>query len=153
MDGISPTLRARLDELAEAGNAFCDTEEYEKALEVWQEALSLIPSPRQAYGESMWFEASVGYLYFVWEEYETALACFERAQGNLTGQGYGNPFVMLMMGETCLELGDEAAAEEYLLRAYMLDGAEVFEGQNPKYFDFLREHVDLGEDGIPEDAE
>ena len=144
MDELTQERSERLDELAEAGNAFCDTEEYEKALEVWETALKLIPEPRNAYGESMWFEASIGYLYFLWEEYETALGYFDRARGNLSGQGYGNPFVMLMLGETCLELGDESNAVEYLLRAYMLEGPEVFEGENEKYFDFLKERVDLG---------
>ena len=143
MDELTQERSERLDELAEAGNAFCDTEEYEKALEVWETALKLIPEPRNAYGESMWFEASIGYLYFLWGEYETALGYFDRARGNLSGQGYGNPFVMLMLGETCLELGDEDNAEEYLLRAYMLQGPEVFEGENEKYFDFLKERVEL----------
>ena len=143
MDELTQERSERLDELAEAGNAFCDTEEYEKALEVWETALKLIPEPRNAYGESMWFEASIGYLYFLWEEYETALGYFDRARGNLSGQGYGNPFVMLMLGETCLELGDESNAVEYLLRAYMLEGPEVFEGENEKYFDFLKERVEL----------
>ncbi len=66
----------------------------------------------------------------------------------MSGGGYGNPFIMLRLGECCLELGDEKNATEYLLRAYMMDGREIFEADGngeddgQKYFDFLRTHVE-----------
>ena len=67
----------------------------------------------------------------------------------MTGEGYGNPFIMLRLGECCLEIGDEKNALEYLLRAYMFEGEEIFapddEGED-KYFEFLRTHIDLGLD-------
>ena len=55
---------------------------------------------------------------------------------------------MLRLGECCLEIGDEKNAIEYLLRAYMMEGKEIFEpdenGEDDglKYFDFLRTHVE-----------
>ena len=54
---------------------------------------------------------------------------------------------MLRLGESCLEIGDEKNATEYLLRAYMMEGKEIFkgEGDKQKYFEFLRTHVDIGE--------
>ena len=54
---------------------------------------------------------------------------------------------MLRLGECCLEIGDEKNATEYLLRAYMMEGEEIFEldedgnGDGKKYFDFLKSHV------------
>ncbi len=68
----------------------------------------------------------------------------------MSGAGYGNPFVMLRLGECCLEIGDEKNALEYLLRAYMMEGEDIFEPDDDgeddgaKYFDFLRSHIDLG---------
>lgn len=56
---------------------------------------------------------------------------------------------MLRLGESCLELGDEKNALEYLLRAYMIEGEDIFtpdengEDNGTKYFDFLRSHIDL----------
>lgn len=73
--------------------------------------------------------------------------CFDAARGNLSGEGYSNPFIMLRLGECCLEIGDEKNAMEYLLRAYMMEGREIFEpdengeDDGQKYFDFLRTHV------------
>ena len=66
----------------------------------------------------------------------------------MSGAGYGNPFVMLRLGECCLEIGDEKNAIEYLLRAYMFEGREIFEpdedgnDDGKKYFDYLRTHVE-----------
>ena len=57
-------------------------------------------------------------------------------------------FVMLRLGECCLEIGDEKNATEYLLRAYMFEGREIFEpdedgnDDGKKYFDYLRTHVE-----------
>lgn len=47
-----------------------------------------------------------------------------------------------------MEIGDERNAAEYLLRAYMMEGKEIFEpdedgeDDGQKYFDFLRTHVE-----------
>ncbi len=140
----------KLDILAEAGNQFEADGQRGEALAVWKEGLALIPEPQQFYGETVWFLASIGDVYFQQGDYKEALACFDSARGNLSGDGYGNPFVMLRLGECFLETGDEKNALEYLLRAYMLEGRDIFEGDDGddemKYFEFLRTHVDLGEE-------
>ena len=74
----------------------------------------------------MWFLAAIGDVYFQQGEFALAHECFDKARGNLTGEGYGNPFVMLRLGECCLEIGDERNALEYLLRAYMFEGEDIF---------------------------
>ena len=57
-----------------------------------------------------------------------------------------------VLGECCLEIGDEKNALEYLLWAYMFEGEEIFapddegEDDGAKYFEFLRTHIDLGLD-------
>ena len=57
-----------------------------------------------------------------------------------------------VLGECCLEIGDEKNALEYLLWAYMFEGEKIFapdddgEDDGAKYFEFLRTHIDLGLD-------
>ncbi len=115
---------------------------------MWKEALSLIPEPRQYYEETVWFLTAIGDVYFQKEMYAQACECFDQARGNLSGEGYGNPFVMLRLGECYFEIGDEKNAAEYLLRAYMMEGEEIFEpdedgdDDGQKYFEFLKTHVD-----------
>ncbi len=148
IDELTPQIKAKLDELAEKGNQLEDEERYEEAIEAWQEGLDLIPAPQEYYSETVWFLAAVGDVYFKKGMYPQAHECFDKARGNLSGEGYGNPFVMLRLGECCLEIGDEKNAAEFLLRAYMMEGKEIFEpdedgeDDGQKYFDFLRTHVD-----------
>ena len=146
-DELTPEIRAKLDELAEKGNELEGAALYEEAIQTWNEALNLIPGPQQFYSESIWFLAAIGDIYFQQGQYEKAHDCFDRARGNLSGAGYGNPFIMLRLGECCLGIGDEKNAVEYLLRAYMFEGREIFEpdedgnDDGKKYFDYLRTHV------------
>lgn len=145
---ITPALKAKLDEFAERGNRFEEEEQYEKAIQAWEEGLGLIPEPQQYYSETIWFLAAIGDVYFEKGMYTQAHKCFDKARGNLSGDGYGNPFIMLRLGECCLETGDEKNAIEYLLRAYMMEGKEIFEpdedgeDDGQKYFDFLRMNVE-----------
>ena len=148
LEEITPALKEKLDEFAERGNQFEDEEQYEEAIQAWEEGLNLIPEPQQCFCETIWFLAAIGDVYFKQRMYPQAHRCFDQARGNLSGDGYGNPFIMLRLGECCLEIGDEKNAIEYLLRAYMMEGKEIFEpdenGENDgqKYFDFLRTHVE-----------
>ena len=127
LEEITPELKAKLDEYAERGNRFEEEEQYEEALQGWEEGLALIPEPQQYYSETIWFLAAIGDVYFQKGMYPQAHKCFDKARGNLSGGGYGNPFIMLRLGECCLEIGDERNAAEYLLRAYMMEGKEIFE--------------------------
>ena len=146
-DELTPEIRAKLDELAEKGNELEGAALYEEAIQTWNEALNLIPEPQRFYSEAIWFLAAIGDIYFQQRQYEKAHDCFDKARGNLSGAGYGNPFIMLRLGECCLEIGDEKNAVEYLLRAYMFEGREIFEpdedgnDDGKKYFDYLRTHV------------
>ena len=148
LEEITPELKAKLDEYAERGNRFEEEEQYEEALQAWEEGLALIPEPQQYYSETIWFLAAIGDVYFQKGMYPQAHKCFDKARGNLSGGGYGNPFIMLRLRECCLEIGDERNAAEYLLRAYMMEGKEIFEpdedgeDDGQKYFDFLRTHVE-----------
>lgn len=147
-DEITPQIKARLEALAGQGNRLEDEGRYDEALLVWQEGLSLIPEPQQFYSETVYFLAAIGDYYFKKERYWEAHECFDQARGNLSGEGYGNPYIMLRLGECCLEIGDEKNAAEYLLRAYMMEGKEIFEpdedgeDDGQKYFDYLRTHVE-----------
>lgn len=148
LDELTPALKAKLNEIAERGNQFEDEEKYEEAVRIWEEGLKLIPEPQQFYSETIWFLAAIGDVYFKKGIYPKAHECFDKARGNLSGGGYRNPFIMLRLGECCLEIGDEKNAVEYLLRAYMMEGKEIFEpdengeDDGQKYFDFLRTHVE-----------
>ena len=145
---LSPELEERLEKLYEKGNRLEQKERYEEALQAWQEGYALIPAgSRLGLEATIQFLAAIGDIYFLRKElYQEAYECFEAARGY---GGYGNPFIMLRLGECCLELGDEKNAVEYLMRAWMMEGEEIFEpdengeDDGSKYYEFLQAHVDL----------
>ena len=49
-----------------------------------------------------------------------------------------NPFVQLRLGQTMLELGEEAEAANWLTRAYLSEGLSLFEEDDPKYVGFIK---------------
>lgn len=52
--------------------------------------------------------------------------------------GTPNPFILLRLGRTRVDLGNAERVVEYLLRAYLLDGEDVFE-RDGAYLQMLRE--------------
>lgn len=141
---ISEQLQSELDKLAQQGNQYYDNENNkEKALEVWKKALELIPEPKNVYSQTVWFLSSIGDIYFSDKNYEQAFKCFEDAKNNISGEGTNNPFILLRVGESAYELDKKELAVETLLSAYMLEGKEIFNEDDKKYFEFLKENVDL----------
>ena len=140
---LSEELTERIEVLSEQGSDLFEEEKFREALDVWSEALALIPSPQNLYGESFWLETSIGDGYFMLNEFEQSQAHFLNAKGNIETNSYENPFVMLRLGELFFELKAFGDAKEFLLRAYMLEGEELFETEEEKYFNFLQENVKL----------
>lgn len=140
---LSEELSERIDVLSEQGSDLFDEENFQECIKVWSEALALIPHPRNLYGETFWLETSIGDCYFMLNEFEQSQVHFLNAKGNIETNAYENPFVMLRLGELFFELKEFNDAKEFLLRAYMLEGKEIFETEEEKYFNFLKENVKL----------
>ena len=49
-------------------------------------------------------------------------------------EGLGNPFVSLRLGQCFYEKGNIDKAKDYLLQAYMLEGTDIFEDEDEKYY-------------------
>jgi tetratricopeptide (TPR) repeat protein len=142
---LSNEVLTKIDALSESGNDCMDEEDFDGAVASWEEALALIPEPQNHYIQSVWLNASIGDAYFLQDDFETALTYFLTAKSNVEENVYSNPFIMLRLGECYLEQGDQERAKEFLLRAYLLDPEEIFEGEDEKYLDFLSSNVNLKE--------
>ena len=140
---LTDEICEQIEVLSEEGNDYAENEDYNEAIIVWKQALALIPDPQNSYSESQWLEASIGDAYFLLGDFQKALEHFWNAKSNIEENGYENPFIMLRLGQTLLENQEEEEAKEYLLRAYMLEGEEIFEEDDEKYFDFLKQNVAL----------
>ena len=140
---LTDEICEQIEELSEKGNEYFENENYKEAIKIWKQALLLIPNPQNVYSESQWLETSIGDAYFLTENYTEALEFFQSAKNNLEENAYVNPFIMLRLGQTLFENQQKENAIEYLLRAYMSEGKEIFENDDEKYFNFLKSNVKL----------
>lgn len=131
----------KLDELSELGNTEMNNENYKEAIQYFNQALEVIPDPKEMYEASGWLHASIGDAYFFMNEYSKALDNFLLAYKIYGIEGV-NPFILLRTGQCYYELDNKKQALDFLLRAYMLDGEEIFEDEE-EYFNFLKNNVDI----------
>jgi tetratricopeptide (TPR) repeat protein len=130
---LSPAISARLDRLAEEGNELSDAGDHAAAVEKWSEALDLIPEPKTDWEASTWLYASIGDGYYVQGKFEDASAALFDALN--CPDASENPFIAYRLGQSQTRLGNVDKGVEYLLRAYMLDGEDIFSSdQNGEEF-------------------
>ncbi|MBS0031632.1 tetratricopeptide repeat protein [Chitinophaga sp. 22321] len=131
----------QIESLSEAGNVLAEEENYDAALAKFSEALQLLPDPKHEWEASTWLHASIGDMQFFKGDYIAAKHSFYDALNGPDAAGIG--FVQLRLGECLFELNEEERSLEHLLRAYMLEGAEIFSAEDSRYFDFLKSRVEL----------
>lgn len=130
-------IHDRVTDLSERGNALLDENDAQGAVALWQQALALLPEPKAIWDAATWLYASIGDAERQSGNLEAALAAFRAAMAS--GDGQSNPFVQISLGATLLDLGYIDEATDSLLRAYMLEGKEIFNEFGGPYFQFLRE--------------
>jgi hypothetical protein len=100
-----------------------------------------VPEPKNEWEASTWLLAAIADTCFAGGWHTSARKALDYA---MTCPGaLGNPFLHLRRGEVALEQGEEDVAADELMRAYMLEGIEIFAREDPKYLAFLGTRADL----------
>ena len=55
--------------------------------------------------------------------------------------GVSNPYVLFRLGQSLVETQDNNQAREFLLRAYMLVGDDIFWDEDEKYYNVIKDLV------------
>lgn len=126
-----------LRDLANRGDALQESGDPAGAVQLWRCAVDLLPEPKLEHPLAMWLHASIGDALFEMGLYGEAEPELAKA---LVAGGNDNPFVWLRQGQVRVELGQQAAGVEALTSAYMLEGEEIFEDEDPKYRRLLVQH-------------
>jgi tetratricopeptide (TPR) repeat protein len=114
---------ASVSELSEEGNDLSESGEFRAAIEKWRRALELLPEPTNQWEAATWLHASIGDAHYQLNEHAEAIESLYDALN--CPDGHCNPFVHYMLGKSLVNVGD-AKGRDQLLRAYMLDGEEIF---------------------------
>jgi tetratricopeptide (TPR) repeat protein len=136
MKELNDNIFNEIEILSEQGNLAMERGEYKLGIFYFQKALDIIPNPKNDWESSEWLYASLGDAYFFEEKYVDACNSFN--ESILISQESTSSFVYLRMGESFFEIGDSSKASEYLLRAYMLDGYDIFENEPKKYINLIK---------------
>ena len=132
MAELSDELHEEISLLSERGDHFAEAGEYRAAIRNYEEAYALLPEPRDDWEAATWLHAAIADAHFYCREFAEARDAMDRAAAS--PDGLGNPFVHLRLGQTSLELGDEARALAELSRAYALVGEKIFAEDDLKYW-------------------
>jgi len=134
-------LYEQITALCAEGDKLFEKRSFDKALEHYSSALALVPNPKNDWHASVWINTALGDTYFFMKDFEKAKNAFYDAYNG--PDATGNPFVNLRLGQCLFDLNEMEKAEDFLLRAYMLEGEDIFDSDNPKYLRHMRSKYDL----------
>ncbi|MBV6625646.1 MAG: tetratricopeptide repeat protein [Rivularia sp. (in: Bacteria)] len=129
---------SRILELSKQGDSYAKRKAYAKAIDTYYEALDLVPEPSdsEVYTATNWLLNAIAEAYLLSGDYENARIVINQAMRD--ADGTGNPFSHLILGKAQFKLGDLDRAEDNLALAYIGGGKEIFEGDDPKYYEYLK---------------
>ncbi|MCX2485937.1 tetratricopeptide repeat protein [Pedobacter sp. MR2016-24] len=138
-ENLSEELNKKIEQLVAEGNVLVDEDDYVSALDKFEDALDLIPNPKSSWDEALWIYASIGDMQVFTEDYESAAENFFNALNCPDAQQ--NSFLHLRLGQALFELDDKEKALDHLLKAYEIDGEEIFDDEDHKYYDYLKANM------------
>lgn len=128
---------SKVQSLVDQADALADEGDFEAALDLFEQALELVPEPWADHDEALGLLVSIADMQFLLDDFESARETFQAAVNSFEEAGEAL-LVQLRLGQSLLELGDEAGAAEWLAAAHKTGGAKAFECEDPKYLDFLK---------------
>lgn len=136
---LPKTVSNKVDDLSSQGNDLCDESKFAQAIEKWRAAIELLPEPRVDWEAYTWLSASIGDAQYQAGQLDAARNSFYDALNGPGGQE--NPFIHYRLGQSLIRLKEEDRGIESLLKAYMLDGEEIFsaDDEGAKYLQKLRD--------------
>jgi hypothetical protein len=136
---IPDDIHKNIQRLCALGDAHIEARDFSRAYESFMSALALVPEPKQDFEATTWIMAALGDMYFFSKD-------FTQLRNVLTDAMHcpgaiGNPFLHLRLGQAQFELENLERSADELCRAYMGAGRDIFDNDDPKYFEFLKTRI------------
>ena len=135
-DSLDDRVHENIKFLCTEGDALAERGDYEGALAKYETAWVLLPEPRAKWEAATWILATIGDAQFRKRDFDGAAETLQDAMHS--PKAIGNPFLHLRLGESLFEIGQRQRAIDELARAYMGAGREIFDNEDPKYFEALK---------------
>ncbi len=137
---LSDEIYNKITALSEEGDVYAGKEQFGSAISVYQQALDLLPSPKTNWEAATWLYVALADAYFNKQEFNQAMDAYQKAL--MCPDGTMNPYVWFSIGLVYFEWDNMPQAKEQFMRAYMLDGKDIFEDQDPAYFALIKEEAE-----------
>ncbi len=135
-----------IERICRAADDFLEEGNTKDAYRKYKEALDIIPNPKTSYETATWIFVSIGDLFFKNKQYDMARDYFFEAKN--CPNGVSNPYVLFRLGQSLVETNDNNQAREFLLRAYMLVGDDIFWDEDQKYYDVIKDLVKTDDSSV-----
>ena len=135
-----------IERICRAADDFLDEGNTKEAYRKYKEALDIIPNPKTSYETATWIFVSIGDLFFKNKQYDMARDYFFEAKN--CPNGVSNPYVLFRLGQSLVETKDNNQAREFLQRAYMLVGDDIFWDEDEKYYDVIKDLVKTDDSSV-----
>ena len=139
METLPDKLYEAIVSYMDNGDNAMEEENYGSALAFYQQALEKIPEPRHDWEISLHVYTAIGDVSFNLHDFENAIYYYNQALQ--CSDGTVNGYVWLGLGQAYLEIDETDKAKDALMSAYMLEGEEIFEGDNQEYFQLIKDLI------------
>ena len=136
MNKLPTDIAQFVDNLCRAGDRLAEVDQFDDAIEKYQTAWDLLPAPPQQWPAAAWILLSVGDAYFWLKDFHNGATFLLEALD--CPHGDSNPYLLLRLGQCLLESGRLDEAANALEEAFRLGGNELFDGEAPKYLQFVQ---------------
>ncbi len=139
MSELNDALYAEIQGLCRLGDEQAEAGNYPAALKEYWRAFDLVPEPKTSWEATTWILVAIGDANFLGKDYQAGIDNLSSAM-HCPG-AIGNPFIHLRLGQCQFEAGNTTRAADELMRAYALEGEDIFEEDDPKYLQFLKTRI------------
>ena len=139
MEELSDELYDSIMDDMEKGDNLCEQEHFKTALTHYQKGLDKVPEQKTNWEIALHLYTALGDCHFNLGDYELSNDSYNQA---LKCPGaLDNGYIWLGLGQSYFELENQDKAKDSLMSAYMLEGEEIFDDQDKKYFELIKPYL------------
>lgn len=140
MAELEAKIYSEIQDLCAKGDHLAEQTNFSSAIEAYWKAFDLIPEPKTDWDTSTWILTAIGDANFLGNDFQAGVDNLSKAM-HCPG-AIGNPFIHMRLGQCQFEIGNLDRSADELIRAYALEGDEIFSEDDPKYLDFLKARIE-----------
>lgn len=139
MEELSEKLYEAITNLLDEGDELVERGKYKEAIAYYEEAMNRLPEPKEDWALFDTIAICIGDSYYEMGEYIVADRFYTMSLTR--GSGIENPYVWYVKGRNLIKLSNKEEGVDALMRAYMLDGTDVFDTDDGEFLSYIEPYI------------